>query len=84
MHALHRSVVMEREFSRKAKLAVFRFIFVPILTYGHESWVFTERMPSRVQASEMRFLLKITRVALLEEVWSIQIHNSLNLKSLLL
>ena len=33
MHALHRSVVMKQELSQKAKLAVFRSIFVPILTY---------------------------------------------------
>ena len=39
MHARHRSVVMKRELFQKAKLAVFRSIFVPILTYGHESWV---------------------------------------------
>ena len=39
MHALHRSVVMKRELSEKAKLAVFHSIFVPIFTYGHESWV---------------------------------------------
>ena len=35
MHALYRLVVMKRELSQKAKLAVFRSIFVPVLTYGH-------------------------------------------------
>ena len=59
MHALYRSVVMKRELSQKAKLAVIGSIFVPILTYGHESWGMTERMRSRVQVSEMRFLCRI-------------------------
>jgi len=35
MRALQYSVVMKRELSKKEKLSV----FVPILTYGHESWV---------------------------------------------
>ena len=35
MRALHYSVVLKRdELSRKAKLSVFKSIFVPILTYG--------------------------------------------------
>ena len=30
---------MKRELSKKAKLSIFKAVFVPILTYGHESWV---------------------------------------------
>ena len=36
MQALHYSVVMERELSKKAKLSIFKAIFVLILTYGHD------------------------------------------------
>ena len=43
---LKRSVVMKRELSQKAKLSIFRSIYVPSLTYGHELWVVTERMRS--------------------------------------
>ena len=68
MQALQGSVVTKRELSKKAKLAIFRSIFVPILTYGHESWVMTERMRSQVQASEMRFLRRIEGVSLLDKV----------------
>ena len=35
MRALHYSVVMKRELSKKAKLSIFKAVFVPILTYGH-------------------------------------------------
>ena len=62
MQALHYSVVMKRELSKKVKLSVFKTVFVPILTYGHESWVMTERMRSQTQASEMRFLRRIEGV----------------------
>ena len=37
MRALLYSVVMKRELSKKAKLAIFKTFFDPILTYGHES-----------------------------------------------
>ncbi len=46
MWTLHRSVVVKRELSRKARLSVYRSIFVPTLTYGHELWVVTERTRS--------------------------------------
>ena len=43
MRAFHYSVVLKRELSRMAKLSVFKSIFVPMLTYGHESWVIRNR-----------------------------------------
>ena len=67
MRALHHSVVLKRELSRKAKLSVFKSIFVPILTYGHESWVMTERVRTQMQASEMRFLRKIKGVTMFDK-----------------
>jgi len=36
MRALYRSVVVKRKLSRKAKLSIYRSIYVPILTYGHQ------------------------------------------------
>ena len=71
MRALHFSVVMKRELSKKAKLSIFKTVFGPSilnLTYGHESWVMTERVRSRVQASEMRFLRRIEGVALFNKM----------------
>ena len=84
MRALHNSVVMKRELSKKAKLSIFKAVFVPILTYGHESWVMTERMRSQVQASEMRFLRRIEGVTLFNKVRSSEIRKSLNIEPLLL
>ena len=64
MRALHYSIVIKREWSKKAKLSVFKAVFVPILTYSHESWVMIKRMRSQVQVSEMRFLRRIEGVTL--------------------
>ena len=58
MRQLYRSVVLKRELCTKAKLSVFRSVFVPILTYDHECWVMTERVRSRVQTAKMIFLQK--------------------------
>ena len=84
MRALHYSVVMKRELSKKAKLSILKTIFVPILTYGHESWKRTERMQSLVQASKMRFLRTIKRVTLFNMVRTSEIRKSLNIEPLLL
>ena len=37
MRVWHYSGVMKRELSKKAKLSVFKTVFVPILTYSHDS-----------------------------------------------
>jgi len=50
------SVVTKRELSNTVKLSVFKSVFVQILTYGHESWVMTERILTQVQGPEMGFL----------------------------
>ena len=75
---------MKRELSKKAKLSIFKTVFVPILTYGHEFWVMTERVRSQVQASEMRFLQRIEGVALFNKVRCSEIRKSVNIKPLLL
>ena len=84
MRAWHYSVVMKRELSKKAKLSIFKTVFVPILTYGHEFWVMTERVRSQVQASEMRFLRRIEGVTLSNKVRSSEIRKCLNIEPLLL
>ncbi|KAK3549788.1 hypothetical protein QTP86_008027 [Hemibagrus guttatus] len=51
MRSMYRSVVGKKELSRKAKLSIYQSIYVPTLTYGHELWVMTERIRSRIQAA---------------------------------
>ena len=84
MHQLHRSVVLKRELCTKAKLSIFRSVYVPILTYGHECWIINEKVRSRVQAAEMGFLRRISGLTLLDKVKSADIRESLNIEALLL
>ena len=84
VRALHYLVVWKRELSKKAKLSIFKPVFVPILTYGNESWVMTERVRSQMQTSEMRFSQSIQGVTLFTKVRSFETQKSLNIDSLLL
>ena len=84
MQALHYSVVMKQKLSKKAKLSILKTVFVPILTYDHESWGMTERVRSQVQASEMRFLRRIERVTWFNKVRSSETRKSRNIKPLFL
>ena len=84
MQALHYSFAMKGELSKKARLLIFKTVFVPNLTYGHESLVMTERERSQMQASEMRFLQKIEGVTLFNKVRSSEIRKFLNIELLLL
>ena len=73
MQVFHDSVVMKQELSKKAILSIFKAVFVPIHTYGHESWVMTERVRSQVQESERRFLQRIEGVTLFNTMRSSKI-----------
>ncbi|XP_049595828.1 leucine-rich repeat-containing protein 57 isoform X1 [Syngnathus scovelli] len=84
MRTLYRSVVVKRELSQKAKLSIYRSIYAPTLTYGHELWVVTERTRSRIQAAEMSFLRRMSGLSLRDRVRSSVIRERLGVESLLL
>jgi len=52
------------------ELSVFKSVFVPILTYCHDSWVVTEIILSQVQATEIEFLRRVHGVTLRGKVRS--------------
>ena len=83
MRQLHRPVALKRELCTRAKLSIFRSVYVPILTYGHECWILNEKVRSRVQAAEMGFLRRITGLTSLNKVKSADIRESLTIESLL-
>ena len=84
MRALHWSVVVNRELSLKAKLFIYQSIFVSTLSYGHERWVVTERMTSRVQLAEMSFLCRVVGLSLRDRLWRSAIRVELEVQLLLL
>jgi len=65
---LSSSVVTKRELSNTVKLSGFKWVFVQILPYGHDSWVMTEIILSQVQTAEMGFLRRVYDVTLGDKV----------------
>ncbi|TWW74357.1 hypothetical protein D4764_14G0003580 [Takifugu flavidus] len=84
MRALNRSVVVKKELSRKAKLSIYQSFYVPVLTYGHQCWVMTERTRLRIQAAEMSFLRRVAGLSLRDRVRSSDIREGLGVEPLLL
>jgi len=80
--ALYRSVLVKRELSRKLKLSIYWPVYVPILTYGHELWVVTERTRSQIQVAEMSFLHRVAGLSLRDRVRSSDIRRELRVEPL--
>ncbi|KAK3520692.1 hypothetical protein QTP70_030558, partial [Hemibagrus guttatus] len=84
MRSMYRSVVVKKELSRKAKLSIYQSIYVPTLTYGHELWVMTERVRSRIQVAKMSFLRRVAGRSLRDKVRSSVTREELGVEPLLL
>ncbi|KAK3530107.1 hypothetical protein QTP86_014770 [Hemibagrus guttatus] len=84
MRSMYQSVVVKKELSQKAKLSIYQSIYVPTLTYGHELWVMTERVRSRIQAAEMSFLRRVAGHSLRDKVRSSVTWEELGVEPLLL
>ncbi|KAK3516854.1 hypothetical protein QTP70_027075 [Hemibagrus guttatus] len=84
MRSMYWSVVVKKELSRKAKLSIYQSIYAPTLTYGHELWVMTERVRSRIQAAEMSFLRRVAGRSLRDRVRSSVTREELGVEPLLL
>ncbi len=80
MRSMYRSVVVKKELSCKAKLSIYRSIYVPTLTYGHELW-WTR---SRIQAAEISFLRRVAGRSLSDRVRSSVTREKLKVEPLLL
>ena len=81
---LKQSVVVKRELSLKAKLSIYRSIYVPTVTYGLELWVVTKRMRLRIPMAEKSFLCRVAGLSLRDSVRSSDILDWLRVERLLL
>ena len=84
LRSLYRTVVTKAELSKTTKLAIYKSVFRPTLIYGHEQWILTEKIRSRIQSAEMRFLRRAAGLALKDKIRSSNIRESLQIEPLLL
>jgi hypothetical protein len=61
-YAINRGVINKKEVNKKTKIAVYKAIYMPTLTYSCESWILLDAHRSKIQASEMRFLRRVEKV----------------------
>lgn len=72
MQIPNRIFVITRDLNVKAKLSIYRLIYVLTLTYGYELWVVAERMRSQIQMAEISFLLRVASLSLFKMGWGVQ------------
>ena len=80
--AMKAKVFENRGFSWKAKMQVYNAMVVPMMTYGCESWVLREKEKSRLQATEMSILRKVTGVTRMDHIKNEDIRHRLQQRSI--
>ena len=58
-------LLKDRHVPKKAKLLIHMTILRPILLYGHESWIQTKKLKSKITAADMIMLITIFAKAFL-------------------
>lgn len=59
-YQLNKTILGKREINTKTKTTIYNAVAVPIMTYGSETWPISTKHESKLTASEMKFLRKIT------------------------
>ena len=77
------TIINNRELSIKTKLTVYKTIVQPILTYGSESWIISNKYKSKLQATEMKVLRRIKGVTKMDKIKSQTIRDELEIRPLL-
>ena len=76
-------LLKDRNVPRQAKLVIHKTILRPILLYGHESWVTTKRLDSRIQAADMKVLRLIKGVTRRDKIRNVDIYEEFHIKPIL-
>jgi hypothetical protein len=66
----------------KTKTQIYNSVYVPILTYGAESWPVKSKHTNRIQASEMKFLRRVKGKTRLDQIRNAGIREELEQKPL--
>lgn len=82
-HSLKNSFIGKKEVSIKAKMSVYRTVFVPILTFGCESWVLTSSMKSKIQSMEMKYLRRVLGITRKDKIRNTTVRAELQVKPVL-
>ena len=79
---MKRSVVVKRELSQKERLSIYRSIYIPTLSNGHELWIGIKRLRSLMQVAERNFYRRVGRLSIRDRVRSSDIRVRLRVELL--
>ena len=72
-----------RDVPHQAKLVIHNTILRPMLLYGHESWVTTKILDSRIQAADMKVLRLIKGVTRRDKIRNVDMYEEFHIKRIL-
>ena len=76
-------LLKEKAIPTKVKVTIYKTVLRPILTYGCEAWVLTQKLRSRIQAAEMRVLRLIVGITRLDRIRNTVVRKGLEVDSIL-
>ncbi|XP_060527448.1 uncharacterized protein LOC132702745 [Cylas formicarius] len=79
-HALSKGLINDKEVSRNTKVKVYKDVNRPILIYGCETWVLSERQESKVNAAEIKYLRRVKGVTRKDKIINDDIRAELKVK----
>ena len=73
----------DRHVPKKAKLLIPMIILRPILLYGHESWILTKKLKSKITDADMKVLILVKGVTRRDIVRNADIYESVDIKPII-
>ena len=80
--SINRKFLGKRKCHKKTKLAVYKCVYAPTLTYSCESWTLNNKSKKLIQTMEMRVLRRIEKKSRRDRVRNVNIRKKLNIFSL--
>nr|XP_014280962.1 uncharacterized protein LOC106683788 [Halyomorpha halys] len=80
-YQIYNTVIGKREIGMNVKLHIYKSVFLPILLFGAESWILTDRQESRLTTTEMKFLGRTVGKAKRDHVRNKRIRQELGIVS---
>ncbi|XP_072389944.1 uncharacterized protein [Diabrotica undecimpunctata] len=80
-HTTKSTFLSKKEVFQKAKVPIYKTVFVP--SFGSESWTLTDKLKSKIQSIEMKFLRRIMSITRLDRIRNEAVREHLKVQSII-